>query len=89
MDFFQALDRQVGARLAIGAGFIGRNGATQQVAKALGLANGLSAGTAGLSDLPEESPKDQAKVPTAIAGMSFLILLSQSVTGQPGSEEGF
>ena len=62
---------------------------SQALAKALGLADGLPAGAARLSDLPEEGPEDQAQGPAPLAGKGFFFARSQAERTNPGAEEGF
>ena len=50
--------------------------------------DGLAAGSAGLGDLPQEGPEDQAEVPATVAGVGPLVLLGQAVGKDPGFEEG-
>jgi hypothetical protein len=59
------------------------------MAKSLGLTDGLPTGGAGLGDLPEESPKDETKVPATIARMRTLVFLGQSIRTDPLAKESF
>ena len=85
----QAVQGQFAAGLTVGAVFIGRDSLAAQAAEALGLANGLPTGGAGLSDLPEEGPKNQAQRPSSLAGMRACFLRGEAEIDDPGTEEGF
>ena len=87
MDLLEAVDRQVAARLAVGAAFIRGHGAAFELAVALGLANGFAASTPDLGDLPEISPKDQPEVPEPIARVGAIVLLGQPMGRNPGTQE--
>lgn len=89
VNLLEDLHRNVTAALAVGTGFIRGNGASVESTGALGLADGFAAGAADLGHLPEKSPKDQAQIPTAIAGVGLFFLLSQPVAGNPWGEERF
>jgi hypothetical protein len=77
------------AALTVGTIFVRGHGASGQATNALRLADGLAAGAARLGHLPEEGPKNQAKIPAAVAGVGLLLLLSQAMVWNPGGEERF
>ena len=52
VDFLQALDRQAATGLAVGAIGVGRQGTAGILTESLSLADRLTAGSAGLGDLP-------------------------------------
>jgi hypothetical protein len=54
----------------------------------LGLANGVTAGTARVGDLPEKGPENQPQRPAAISGMLALVLLGESEVANPSPKEG-
>jgi hypothetical protein len=89
VDLLQALQRQAGPGLAVGTIRVGRWTAALKAAQGLGLADGLTAGGAGLGDLPKERPEGQAEVPTPVAGVGAFILLGQAPGEDPGTEEQF
>jgi hypothetical protein len=89
VDLLQAFDRDNAPGLAVGAGFIRGAAASVDQAKRLGLANGFAARGPGLSDLPEESPKDQAQISATVTGVFLLVLLSQVPAGDKRGEERF
>lgn len=57
--------------------------------QSLRLANGFPAGGPGLSDLPTEGPKDQAKGPFPMTRMSAFVGLRKGARRNPGTKEGF
>ena len=57
--------------------------------QSLRLANGFAAGGPSLSDLPTESPKDQAKGPFPLTRMSAFVGLRKGSGRNPGTKEGF
>ena len=89
MDLLQSLQRQLAASYAIGTGVIGRSFAAGRRRQGLSLADGFAAGGADLSDLPQECPEDQAKVPQAVARMGPVVLLGQSKARDVVGQEGF
>src|SRR5438132_6085407 len=74
VNLLQDFQGDVAAALAVGTALVGRDRACSQSANALRLANGFAAGTARLSHLPEEGPKDQAQIPAPIAGVRLFFL---------------
>jgi hypothetical protein len=89
LNVIQALERKFAPGLTVGASRIGRNTAALESAKTLSLSNSLPTGSPGLSDLPEERPENQAKIPTTISGMRSFVFLSQEMVGDEGLEEQF
>ena len=57
--------------------------------QSLRLAYGFAAGGPGLSDLPTEGPKDQAKGPFPLTRMSAFVGLRKASRRNPGTKEGF
>jgi len=88
LDFIQAVQRQLAPGLAVGTAFVWRDGLPAEPTDALGLANGVPAGAAGVGDLPEKGPENQPEGPAAISGMLSLILLGEPEMADPGTEEG-
>ena len=66
-----------------------RNASALEVAQSLGLADGFPAGGPHLGYLPEEGPKDQAQVPTTIAGVGAIVFLRQEMARDEGLKEQF
>ncbi len=87
MDVVKHLDRQEGACLAVGAVPGGRKGVSSVAAESGGLSDRLTAGGAGLGDLPEESPEGEPKVPASAAGMGTFLTLGEEVMRNPTFEE--
>jgi len=88
VNLIQTFQRQGAAGLAVRTGRIRWNWLALGQAQGLGLANGLSAGSARLGDLPTKRPKDQAQGPLALARMRSFVGLGQRARWQPGTKEG-
>ena len=87
MDVVEHLDGQEGACLTVGAVLGGRKGVSRIAAKSRGLSDRLTAGGAGLGDLPEEGPEGEPEGPASAAGMGTFLTLGEEVIRNPAFEE--
>jgi hypothetical protein len=89
VDLIEPFQGQMAAGLAIRAGVGWGDASALELTKGLGLADGFPAGSPRLCDLPEKRPKDQAQIPTTVAGMGTFVFLGQEVGWEEGFEEQF
>ena len=87
MNLLPAIHGQGAAGLAIRVVGVRGQGPAGARAQRLGLADGFAAGSAGLGDLPEERPEDQAQIPAALAGMGSFLLLGEAPGSNPVTKE--
>jgi hypothetical protein len=87
VDVVEDFQGDGGAGLAVRTVFDRRHGMSGDPTKSGGLTDGLTTGSARLSDLPEESPEGESKSPTTAAGMGAFVALGKKMMGDPTLEK--